>query len=599
MKLSDYVARFLAQAGLRDVFLVSGGGIMHMLDSVGHHPDLRYHTTYHEQAAVVAAEGFARRSGHPAAVLVTVGPGAANAVSGLPGPWIDSIPMLVLAGNLRQDILADYTRARQYGPQEANTLAMARPVTKYAVSVRDPKTIRFELEKALYHATSGRPAPVWVELPLDVQGAEIDPETLPRFTAPPAPAAAADLAEQVERVVETLRKAERPMLVPGNGIRLAHAEPLLSRLVDHTNIPVTVPLTAKDLVAEDDPRYVGVFGTAGQRRANFAIQNSDCVLAIGAGLNVQKVGFNFAGFAPKAVKVIVDVDEEQLFRQAVKPDIPVFSDARDFLEELVHQLEGLDLTPPLRWREACARWKARYPLITSDYLEDPEHVNSYVFMDKLADATRSTDTIVPGAGLDTVSCYQAYRVKRGQRVLISAWGAMGWDLPLTIGACIGSGKQRAIAVTGDGSVQWNSQELMTIARSRLPVKIFVFNNEGFGSIRATQNSFFNGRYVGSDAGSGITNPNFARLAEAYGLRYSYIRCNDDLADGIGCTLADDEPELCEVNLAYAQAVAPKASAYRREDGTFESRPLEDMAPFLPREEIYENMHLFDEEPAST
>lgn len=599
MKLSDYVASKLVELGVSDVFLVSGGGIMHLLDSVGSSTGLRYHTTFHEQAAVVAAEGYARLALRPAAVMATVGPGAANAVSGLPGPWIDSIPMIVITGNLRQDILADYRTQRQRGPQEANTLDMARPVTKYAVSVRDPKRIRYELEAAYHHATSGRPGPVWVEIPLDVQGAQIDESALEPFV-PPAPEEGyrARLAAQVREVVERLQRAERPMLVPGNGVRLAGAVDLLERVLERTNVPATLPLTAKDVLAEDDPHFVGVFGTAGQRRANFAVQNCDLLLAIGAGLNIQKVGFNFAGFAPKAPKIIVDVDPVQLHEQAVKPDLAILADARDFLEELLRQLEGVAVQPAPRWLEACATWKRRYPTITPDYLEDPAHVNSYVFMEKLSAATRAEDTIVTGAGLDVVSCYQAFRPKHGQRVLISAWGAMGWDLPFTIGACIGNGTRRAVLVTGDGSIQWNIQELITISRARLPVKIFLFNNQGFGSIRTTQNSFFEGRFVASDFNSGVANPDFAKLADAYGIAFARIETNAALEAGIAAFLADDAPGICELMLAYEQAVSPKASAFRREDGTLESRPLEDMAPFLPREEVYENMHLFDEEPAS-
>lgn len=598
MKVSDCAARILAENGVSDVFLVAGGGIMHMMDSVGRHPGLTYHTTYHEQAAVVAAEGYARCTGRPALVLVTVGPGAANAASGLPGAWIDSLPILVIAGNLRQDLLADYGQLRQYGPQEANTLDMVKPFTKYAARVREPKQIRAELERALHAAVTGRPGPAWLELPLDVQGAEVDERDLALFTPPARTPAPSSLESSVASVLDHVRRADRPLIIPGNGIHAASAERQLSAVLERLPIPVAIPLTAKDVVPENHPRYIGVFGTAGQRRANFAVQNSDCIVTIGAGLNVQKVGFNFAGFAPKATKIIVDVDEQQLRNQAVKPDVPILADARAFLEELLRQIEEKPVVPHQRWLDACARWRERYPLITPDYFEGADHVNSYVFVDRLSDVVRASDTIVPGAGLDTASCYQAYRVKPGQRVLISAWGALGWELPLAIGACKGMGIRRTIVVTGDGSIQWNLQELMTISRFRLPIKIFVFNNGGFASILGTQKNFFNGNFVGAHHESGIANPNFATLAAAYGLAYAHIGNNAELDSGLPAFLADDEPSLCELNVAPEQPVSPKASAFRRDDGTFESRPLEDMAPFLPREEIYENMHLFDEEPAS-
>lgn len=591
MKLSDWVAGYLARREANDVFLVAGGGIMHLLDSIGRHPGLRYFSTYHEQAAVVAAEGYARRTGRIGVALVTVGPGAANAVAGLPGAWVDSVPLIVLAGQVRRDLIANYRVQRQYGPQEANTLDMARPVCKYAVSLRDPKQVRAVLDEAFRHATTGRPGPVWVEFPLDVQGAEIDEAELETSAATEPPRAAERLAADVHAVVEILRKAERPLIVPGNGVRSEKARTLLAELLERTSIPVAVPFTAKDLVPECDPRYVGVFGTAGQRRANFAVQNCDALLAVGAGLNVQKIGFNCAGFAASAVKAVVDVDPVQLERQALEPDLGVVADASAFLEELLRRLEGVELALTERWLAACARWKERYPTLTPDAFRDVDHVNSYVFMDALSDAVRGDDTLVVGAGLDAVSAYQAFRVRAGQRVLITGWGSMGWDLPLAVGASIGSNGRVVVAV-GDGSIQWNLQELMTIARYRLPVKIFVFNNAGFGSIRATQNAFFGGKLVGSDPESGVANPDFAKLAEAYGLRHVRARTNGELAEVLPAFLADNLPAICELNIAAEQSISPKASTFRRPDGTFESRPLEDMAPFLPREEVFENMNLF-------
>jgi acetolactate synthase-1/2/3 large subunit len=598
MKVSQYVTHYLTERGVHDVFLVSGGGIMHLLDAIGSQPGMRYIATYHEQAAVVAAEGYARTSGKIGVAFATVGPGAANAVAGLPGAWVDSIPLLVIAGQLRQDIIADYSQLRQYGPQEANTLDMARPVTKYAARVTDPAAIRRHLDLAFHHALHGRPGPVWLELPLDVQGAIIDENALDGAEIAAEPVDRARLRADANHVAELLRRAERPLIIGGNGVRLGRAVGLLGQLIGRFKLPVVLPITAKDLVADDHPQCVGIFGTAGQRRANFAVQNADLVLALGAGLNIQKCGFNVAGFASKATKVLVDIDAAQLYRQALKPDVAIQAHVFPFLAELLVALQAAPPVPAARWLDACATWKRRYPIITDDYRADPAHVNSYLFMDALSDAMRADDTIVPGAGLDTVSAYQALRVRAGQRVLISGWGSMGWDLPLSVGACIASGR-RAIAITGDGSVQWNIQELMTIAHNRLGVKLFIFNNAGFSSIRATQKSFFEGRFVGSERNSGVTSPDFALLARAYGLPYARIETSAALADGLRTFLADDAAGICEVLLAPEQSISPKASAFARPDGTFESRPLEDMAPFLPRDEAYANMHLFDEEPAAT
>ena len=594
MKLSDYVAKTLAQDyGVRDFFVVSGGGIMHLLDSMGSSPDLRYYCTYHEQAAVVAAEGYARRTGKLGVALVTVGPGAANAVSALPGAWVDSIPLLVLAGQVRSDLIADYRTQRQRGPQEANTLDMARPVTKYASSIRDPKTIREELDRAIHAAMSGRPGPVWLEFPVDVTAMAVDETTLSRWIPDIQTYEEPNHRRaQAKIVAEAIQKAQRPLLVPGNGVRLSGAADAFLSLVEASNIPVAVPFTAKDLLPEDHPRYVGVFGTAGQRRANFAVQNADLIIGLGAGFNVQKIGFNVAGFAPNAKKIVIDIDSVQLHEQILTPDLAVQADVATFIPDLIEAIGLAPSSPHDAWIDACTRWKERYPLITPDYLEDSNHVNSYVFMNALAEAMDPSDTLVTGAGLDVVSTYQAFRVKPGQRVLISGWGSMGWDLPMSIGASIGSGK-RVVTVTGDGSLQWNIQELLTLSRYAIPLKIFVFNNAGFSSIRATQNSFFEGRFVGSDYDSGVATSDFSKLAPAFGLSYSRIENNAQLANVIRDFLADPRAGVCEVILASEQSVSPKASAFRKPDGTFESRPLEDMAPFLPREEIHENMHLFD------
>jgi acetolactate synthase-1/2/3 large subunit len=359
-----------------------------------------------------------------------------------------------------------------------------------------------------------------------------------------------------------------------------------------------LPITAKDVLEEEHPMQMGVVGTAGQRRANFAVQNSDLLLSLGTGLNCQKVGFNFAGFAPKAKKIVVEIDGGQLYDQVIKPDVPIQCDVNLFLREMIAQLQGKPYSASADWLSACRRWKERYPLIVDEFLQDTEHVNSYVFMDKLSDLLRPTDVLVTGNGLDCASFFQVFKVRRGQRALISGWGSMGWDLPMAIGACVGS-RSRTICVTGDGSLQWNIQELLTLKRYRLPVKIFVFNNHGYQSIRATQNNFFEGRLVGADYRSGVDNPDFAKLAAAYGLAYSHIANHAELDGGIGDALSSEGPAICEVNIAPSQGISPKASAFRRADGTFESRPLEDMSPFLPREEIWENMHQFDEETIET
>ena len=594
IKVSDFVVKFLIEKGIQDLFLVSGGGIMHLVDSVGKNPDMHYYCNYHEQACAHSAEVYSRVTGRIGACLVTTGPGGINALSGVASAWVDSLPILVMSGQVRSDLIADYSKIRQKGPQEGNVIEMAQPITKYALTLLDPRKVRYELEKALYLAKNGRPGPVWIDFPLDVQGAEVDETALESFV-PPVTESVNLLESQVKQFLQIAREARRPLFLLGNGIHIAHAEKLLADLLEKIPYPIVLPNCAKDLVPESHPRYMGVFGTAGQRRANFAVQNADYVFFLASGINVTKAGFNYKGFAPKAKKVIVDIDEGQLFHQVIQPDFAIQADVHDFIKEVLRQidLDKIQFTAPAKWLTACTRWKERYPIILEEFYEDKEHVNSYVFVDKLSDLLSSEDVVVAGNGIDEVSYWQAFKVKPGQRTMISGnWGPMGWDLPAAVGASIGSG-HRTICLSGDGSSQWNVQELLTIKHYRLPVKIFIFNNQGYTNIRITQANFF-GRYVGADETSGVSNPDFSHLAAAYGLSYSRIRTNSEIEKGIRAVLETDGPSLCELNIAVDQGITPKASAFRREDGTLESRPLEDMAPFLPREEVWENMHLFDE-----
>jgi acetolactate synthase-1/2/3 large subunit len=592
IKVSDYVIQFFVDRGVTTAFLVSGGGLMHLLDSIGNNPGMRYICNYHEQACAIAAEGVGRVSGKPGLCFGTTGPGAINAISGIAAAWVDSVPLVLVTGQVRTDIIADYEKVRQVGPQEGNAIDMAKPVSKYAVSVRDARRIRYELERAWHEVTTGRPGPVVVELPLDVQGATVDETTLEGFTPPPA--ALPPVAAGASALLDAIRAAKRPVIVAGNGINASNSRELFYRFLERTGIPVVVPFTAKDIVHETHPQYMGVFAGAGQRRANFTIQNADCLLGLGAGLNLQKAGFNIAGFAPKARRVFVDIDEGQLHHQPFKADVAIHADLHQLLEEFLRATEGMDLRPASRWLDACAGWKSRYPLITPDYFESPDFVNTYVLMDELSNALRPEDQLVIGNGTEAPACYQAYRVQEGQRVYITGWGSMGWDLPLVIGTCLGGGGRRTVCVAGDGSIQWNIQELLTIRNYNLPVKIFVCNNEGYTSIRATQRNFFQGRYVGSDPQSGVANPNFSGLAAAYGFRYTRIDTNAGLRAGIADVLGDEGPVLCELRVSPDQAISPRVSSFRRDDGTFESRPLEDMAPFLSREEVHENMSLFDD-----
>lgn len=590
IKVADYILNFLVDHGVTDLFMVSGGGIMHLVDAVGRQPGLRYWCNYHEQASAAAAEGWAKLNRRPCACLATVGPGGVNLLSGVAGAWVDSVPMIVLTGQVRREIMADYARQRQKGPQEGDLAGLASHVTKRAVTLLDPRQVRVELEKAWHAATSGRPGPVWLDVPLDVQAAEVDPADLPTWR-PPAPAA--QDPDPVAKVAALLAASRRPLALAGNGVAWAGAGDLFRTFLDRTGLPALLTHTAKDLLPEDHPRNQGCFGPLGQRRANFALQSADLLLSLGSGLCLAKSGFNQAGFGPRARKVLVDLDPGQL--DQIPADLRIQADAKAFLEALLAALGPDGLAPRTAWLEACADWKAAYPTLEAQHLEPTPWVNTYRFMDRLSEHMGPRDVLVTGNGMDVVSFIQSFRMKAGQRAIQNGnWGAMGWDLPLTVGAAAARPGQRVVLVTGDGSFQWNVQELLTVGSHRLPVAIFLFNNEGYATIRGTQNAYFDGRFVGAGPGSGVANPRFEPLAQAYGLAYRRLDPAGDLDEAIAQVLEGPLPCLCEVPVAPEQAISPKASSFRRPDGTMESRPLEDMAPFLPREEIQAVMGRFSD-----
>ncbi|MBN1824455.1 MAG: thiamine pyrophosphate-binding protein [Endomicrobiales bacterium] len=594
IKLSDYVVKFLVRRGIKDVFMVSGGGIMHLVESAGSNRNIRYFCNYNEQATTYCCEGYARAGKGVSACIVTTGPGSTNAVSGVAGAWVDSVPMLVISGQIKRELIADYKKLRQIGEQEINIIDIVKPVTKYAVTVDDPRNIKFELEKAYYIAASGRPGPVWVNIPLDVQGAMIDERKL-RSYVPEKPRKNKQLKRLVARIVGTLKAAKRPVLLCGHGIKLSGARELILRIIEKNVIPVLLSFNGMDLVPDIHPMFMGKPGIIGQRRANFVLQNADCVLCIGTRLNMKIVGYNYKDVMKNAKKIVVDIDRNELEKSTIKPDMRVKADAREFLEEFLRQTKMNRITAPRKWIEACKKWKTRYPNMTSDYFKDKKHVNTYAFYDVLSDVLKKNDVVVSANALAALCLYQAFRVKKGQAAFTNnGYGAMGWGLPAAIGACVARKARRVVCVEGDGSLCMNIQELGMLKQYRLPVKVFVFNNSGYTSIRLTQDNFFNGHYVGSDEHSGVNNPDYRAIADAYGLRYLLIRTNNELKKAIKKAVSLKGPALCEVRVSPKQGISPKTMAYRKKDGSFESRPLEDMYPFLSRKELKENMQVSEE-----
>ena len=594
MRLADYVIQFLAEKRIDKLFTVSGGGIMFLIDAVGKNKKIKYISTNHEQGATIAAEAYARINGF-GACLVTTGPGATNALTGLACAWYDSIPMMVISGQQKRELIADYTKYRNLGPQETNIIPMVEPLTKYAKTIMNPNKIRYELEKAYYLAKNGRPGPVWIDIPLDLQALEIETGKLVGFKPPKEKVKSLKLKSHVKKVIKLLEKSKRPVLILGNGVRLSGAEKMVSELLNTVKVPVILPFGSLDLVPENSPFLAGKFGPGGQRRGNFILQNSDLVLSIGASLNVASIGFNYQSVAPDAKKIMVNIDKNEMSKPTLQVDLKIQADAKDFIQELLKQTKSKRFEYDARWLVTMKKWKKDYPSVTSDMYLDKKHVNSYVFFNTLSDCLKSNDTLVTGIALDACGLYQAFKVKKDQRAFVNKnFGPMGWGLPAAIGASQTGRKGKVVLVTGDGSLNLNIQELGTVDAYRLPIKIFVFNNGGYESIRSTQNKFFKGRLVGSSEQTGVKNPDYKQLAKAYNLKYITINNNKQLAK-ISNILELDGPVLCEVNIAFEQARVPKASSFRNKDGKLESRPLEDMAPFLLRKELAEIMNTFKED----
>lgn len=586
MIVADYVFGVLADRGVKDVFTVSGGGIMYLLDALGRNPDIAYWCNYHEQGCAIAAEAYARIDSGIGVCLVTTGPGSANALSAIGGAWLDSVPVVVISGQVRTGLIADYGRHRQIGPQEINIVDMARPITKYAKTVMSGQEVPVELERALRIATTGRPGPVWLNIPLDIQACEIEAGSAPPIASQLVQEPSeVNRPEQAAEVFALLRASRRPVIVAGNGIHGAGTEDLFRRFVEDLKCPVVTTMGGMDLLEEEHPHYLGRFGPTGQRRANFTLQNADLMLCLGTSMSVSSVGFNTEGLAPGAKRVLINIDEDEMRKPNFASDYRLLADLRWFMERLLADTVSPHAAPDPSWLAAVAGLKQRLPIVTSDYFEDVDHVNSYVLASRLSESMAPGEVVLTGNGTDAVSMHHSFAVKKGQRVITNyGFGAMGWDLPAAVGACVARGGARTILVTGDGSLQMNVQELLTIGHNRLNVKIFVLNNGGYESIRATQAAFCEGRFVACDPGSGVANPDFANLAAAYGLRYRLFAANDELPAGLSEVMADVEPWLCEVNVSPTQEKSPKIVSRRREDGTFESCPLDDQYPFLPREE---------------
>ncbi len=602
VRLADYVADFLVKHGVTDVFSVVGGGAMHLNDALGHNKGLKVTYNHHEQACAIAAEAYARLDNRIAAVCVTTGPGGTNALTGVVGGWLDSIPMFIISGQVRYDTTARYalqyteSSLRSMGDQEYDIVKSVAPMTKYAVMIEDPKQIRYALEKGWHLAVTGRPGPVWIDIPVNYQGGFIETDELegydPSGDDAKLPPAVGD--EIIRTVLDEIRNAKRPAFYAGYGIRLSGGYEAFRQAAEKLNIPVVTYWNAVDLIEDESPLYCGRAGNMGDRPGNFAIQNADLILAVGTRISIRQVGYNWKTWARAAKVIMVDIDKAELRKPTIHVEMPVWADAKDFLEKLNEAAE-LPVHEGGAWLETCQRWKRDYPVVLPRHWEEKgQTVNVYAFIRYLSSHLPENSLTAVSNGACCVVGNQAYVIQKGSRMANNnAIASMGYGLPAAIGTCIGGGRETTICLEGDGSIMMNLQELQTILTNKLPIKVFLINNNGYHSIRITQTNLFSEHCkvgIGPES-EDLSFPEFRKIAEAFGYRYYSAHSNEEMKRVVNEVLEIEGPVFCEIFTDTEQVWEPKSSTKRLPDGTLVSPPLEDLAPFLPREELEKNMFI--------
>jgi acetolactate synthase-1/2/3 large subunit len=565
---------------------------MHLNDALSRCPSIEPICNLHEQASAIGAENYSKATKHFGVCMVTTGPGSTNAITGLAGAWVDSIPCLFLSGQVK---LADrmvspdgiYSGVRQMGVQEIDIVSIVKPITKYAITVVEPESIRYHLEKAIYLAHAGRPGPVWIDIPLDIQAMQVDERLLRGFTPPITETSLPD----VTRVITALNRAERPVILAGNGIRLAHAEAEFFELLDVLQVPVETTWLAIDVVPSNHPLFVGRPGSLASRASNFAIQNSDFLLSIGSRLDNPITGYAPRNFARAAEKVMVDIDPAELAKMGDSIQHKICCDAGDFTRALLARRGEIEKRDRCDWLNRCRQWKARYPIVTAEHRKPEGRVSVYNLAEVLSEELKENDYIVSGSSGSGIELFLfTLEVKPGQRVFhTAALGSMGYGIPASIAVSLAGGKRPVVCVDGDGGFQFNIQELETVRRLGLPIKFFVLNNEGYASIRISQTAFFGEPRLGCSPQTGQTLPDVRKVAEAYGIATAIISDQTNLRADVRRVLEKTGPVVCDVNLIQEEVRAPRMSSFQRADGSFVSKPLEDLAPFLDRAEFLENM----------
>ncbi len=594
IRVADYIAQTLADHGVEHVFMVTGGGAMHLNDAFGREKRLKYVCCHHEQACAMAADSYFRSSGKLAALNVTTGPGGTNAITGVYGAYVDSLGMIVVSGQVKFETLVVSTKLplRQLGDQEVNIVDMVKPITKYAVLVTEVDSIRYHLEKALYLAKSGRPGPVWLDVPINIQGALIDPSALRAYDPKEDQLdyETKNLKAEVQLILQKLKNAQRPVILAGAGVRISGSHDLFLKAIEKLGIPVTSGWNAHDVLPNGHSLYAGRPGSIGDRGGNFSVQNSDFLLVLGSRLNIRQVSYAWKNFARAAYKVMVDIDAAEMKKPTLNIDQPVHADLRDFLDLLVKETYDGPTAAHKKYLGWCQERVKKYPTVLPEYKTIQNSVNPYVFTEELFKQLNEDELVVTGDGTACVVTFQAANLKKGQRLYTnSGCASMGYDLPAAVGAYLAKRPQRLVCIAGDGSIQMNLQELQTIVRHQMPIKIFVLNNRGYHSIRQTQQSYFPDNVVGCGEESGLSFPDFSKIAYAYGIPFHRAANHSELKSAIEKTLNGSGAQICELAIDLGQQFSPKLSSKKLPDGRMVSSPLEDLAPFLPRDEFLSNM----------
>ena len=587
IKLSDYVFKFLKNYGIKNVFMLAGGGAMHLCDSLGR-SGIEYICCLHEQVAAISALAYAQYKNDIGVALVTTGPGGTNAITGVAAAWFESVPLLVISGQVKTSDFAENYKVRMLGFQETNIVKIVKSITKYAITVTEPNEIKYHLEKAIFLAKEGRPGPVWLDIPLDIQNAKVDEKKLKSFKKPKGENNKS-VKILVNKIFDMLNNSERPVILAGYGIRISNSVEKFNKLVKILKIPVLTTWKAADIIEDENPYFFGRPGIAGQRAANFIIQNSDLLISIGARMDYGQIGYEHTTFAREAKKIIIDVDKNEIKKFKFNVDLKIPYDCGKVINEMLNK--KIKLRKYSAWLEYGNELKKQYPVISSDIKKSKNYISTYILAEELSKNMNNNDIFAPGSsGMCSDIPMQVWHVKKGQRIINSpGFGAMGFGIPTTIGVCVASGRKNTICTNGDGGFQLNIQDLETIRRLNLPIKFFVLNNKGYGSIRNTQLNFFNGFFVGSEKGSGLTLPEIKRIAYAYKIKYYFLKKYSELTKIVKKVLKEKGPVICEVLTDPDEKTIYRLTSAIDKQGKIRSKPLEDLHPFLPRNEFLKNM----------